>query len=130
MSSHRRRAPFRQRQPAVNGASAEDLALRFLEARGLKLIDRNVRARGGELDLVMRDADALVIIEVRKRSNANFGTAAETVDARKQAKVVVAARALLAQRPDLARLPARFDVVALDASDRIEWIQAAFDASD
>lgn len=114
----------------MNGASAEDLALRFLEARGLKLIDRNVRARGGELDLVMRDADSLVIVEVRKRSNTSFGTAAESVDARKQAKVVVAARALLAQRPDLARLPARFDVVALDASDRIEWIQAAFDASD
>jgi len=114
----------------VNGARAEDLALRFLEARGLELIDRNVRARGGELDLVMRDADSLVIVEVRKRSNTRFGTAAESVDARKQARVVAAARAMLARRPELARMPARFDVVALDASDHIEWIQAAFDASE
>ncbi len=114
----------------MNGAHAEDLALRFLEARGLELIDRNVRARGGELDLVMRDAETLVIVEVRKRSHTGFGSAAESVDARKQAKIVTAARALLAQRPDLAKLPARFDVVALDGADRVEWIRAAFDASD
>lgn len=114
----------------MNGAQAEDIALRYLEARGLTLIDRNVRARGGELDLVMRDADSLVIVEVRKRSHAGFGSAAESVDARKQAKIVVAARWLLAQRSDLARLPARFDVVTLDAQDRVDWIQAAFDAGD
>ena len=114
----------------TDGASAEDAALRYLLARGLKLIDRNVRARGGELDLVMRDADSLVIVEVRKRSHPGFGTAAESVDARKQAKIVAAARAMLAQRPELARMPARFDVVALDGSDRVEWIQAAFDAGE
>lgn len=114
----------------MNGARAEDLALRYLEAQGLKLVDRNVRARGGELDLVMRDAGVLVIVEVRQRSHPGFGTAAESVDARKQARIVVAARALLAQRAELARLPARFDVVALDADDRVEWIQAAFDAGE
>jgi putative endonuclease len=114
----------------VKGAREEDLALRHLEARGLKLVDRNVRARGGELDLVMRDGETLVIVEVRKRAHQGFGSAAESVDARKQSRVVTAARALLAQRPDLARLSARFDVVALDAQDRIEWIQAAFDAED
>ena len=114
----------------MNGAQAEDIALRYLEARGLKLIDRNVRARGGELDLVMRDAESLVIVEVRKRSHPGFGSAAESIDARKRARIVLAARALLAQRPDLARLPARFDVVTLDAGDRVDWIQAAFDAGD
>lgn len=114
----------------MKGAREEDLALQYLEAQGLRLIDRNVRARGGELDLVMRDGGALVIVEVRKRGNVNFGSAAESVDARKRARVIHAAQAMLAQRPDLARLPARFDVVALDATDRIEWIRAAFDASD
>lgn len=114
----------------MKGAREEALALQFLESQGLSLVDRNVRARGGELDLVMRDRDALVIVEVRKRSHAGFGSAAESVDARKRARIVLAAQALLAQRPELARLPARFDVVALDADDRIEWIQAAFDASD
>lgn len=114
----------------MKGAREETLALRYLEARGLSLIERNVRARGGELDLVMRDRDALVIVEVRKRSHTGFGSAAESVDARKRARIVLAAQTLLAQRPELARLPARFDVIALDAADRIEWIQAAFDASD
>lgn len=115
----------------MKGAREETLALRYLEARGLSLIERNVRARGGELDLVMRDdRGALVIVEVRKRSHTGFGSAAESVDVRKRARIVLAAQALLAQRPDLARLSARFDVIALDAADRIEWIQAAFDASD
>jgi putative endonuclease len=115
----------------VNGSREEDLALRYLQARGLELVERNVRAKGGELDLVMRDPSAtLVIVEVRKRAHRAFGTAAESVDARKQRRIVQAARALLARRPELARLPARFDVIALDADDRIDWIQAAFDASD
>lgn len=114
----------------MKGAREEDLALRHLEARGLTLVARNVRARGGELDLVMRDGEALVIVEVRKRAHRAFGSGAESVDARKQARIVMAARALLAQRPELARLPARFDVVALDAQDRIDWIQAAFEAQE
>ncbi|MGH8516152.1 MAG: YraN family protein [Panacagrimonas sp.] len=115
----------------MNGAREEDLALRYLQSRGLELVERNVRAKGGELDLVMREAGAtLVIVEVRKRTHQAFGSAAESVDARKQRRIVQAARALLARRPELARLPARFDVIALDADDRIDWIQAAFDASD
>lgn len=114
----------------MKGAREEDLALRYLQARGLHLVDRNVRARGGELDLVMRDAETLVIVEVRKRAHRGFGSAAESVDIRKQARIVLAARSLLAQRPELARLPARFDVVALDADDRIDWIRAAFDVAD
>ena len=114
----------------MKGAREEDLALQYLEARGLRLLDRNFRARGGELDLVLRDAEMLVIVEVRKRAYAGYGSAAESVDARKQSRIVMAARALLAQRPELARLPARFDVVTLDASDRIDWIQAAFEAAE
>lgn len=114
----------------MKGAREEDLALRFLEARGLRLVGRNLRARGGELDLVMRHGEELVIVEVRKRAHRGFGSAAESVDTRKQSRIVNAARALLAQRPDLARLPARFDVVALDAQDHVEWIRAAFEAAE
>lgn len=112
----------------MKGAGAEDLALAYLQKQGLKLLLRNYRARGGEIDLVMRDANALVVVEVRKRSSAKFGSAAESVDARKRARIVLAARWLLAQRADLAKLAARFDVVTLDADDRVEWIKAAFDA--
>lgn len=114
----------------MKGAVEEALALRFLAAAGLQLVLRNYRTRGGELDLVMRDRGTLVIVEVRKRAHRGFGTAAESVDARKRARIVTAARWLLAQRADLARLPVRFDVVALDADDRIDWIRGAFEAED
>lgn len=115
----------------MNGSREEDLALHYLQSQGLALVERNVRARGGELDLVMRDRDAtLVIVEVRKRTHRAFGSAAESVDARKQRRIVQAARSLLVRRPELARLAARFDVVTLDGEDRIDWIQAAFEASD
>ncbi|MGQ0699125.1 MAG: YraN family protein [Panacagrimonas sp.] len=114
----------------MKGAREEDLALRYLELRGLKLVDRNVRAPGGELDLVMRDGAALAIVEVRKRAHRGYGSAAESVDSRKQSRIVQATRGLLARRPEFAKLSVRFDVVTLDADDRIEWIQAAFDAAD
>lgn len=113
----------------MKGAREEALAADYLASRGLTLVDRNVRARGGELDLVMREGETLVIVEVRKRSHRSFGSAAESVDSRKQARIVAATRALLAQRPQFAELAVRFDVVALDAQDRIEWIKAAFDTS-
>lgn len=112
----------------MKGAREEDLALAHLQARGLKLVARNVRQPGGELDLVMRDGSELVVVEVRKRAHAGYGSAAESVDARKQQRVVRATQGLLVRNPELARLPVRFDVVALDAGDRIDWIRAAFDA--
>ncbi|MGQ0503622.1 MAG: YraN family protein [Panacagrimonas sp.] len=114
----------------MKGAREEDLALHFLEKKGLRLLDRNVRAPGGELDLVMRDGSALVVVEVRKRAHAGYGSAAESVDGRKQARLVQATRGMLARRPEWAQLAVRFDVVALDAQDRIDWIQAAFDVAD
>jgi putative endonuclease len=106
----------------------EDLACRFLEARGLVLLERNFRVKGGELDLVMREGDTLVIVEVRKRTNRWFGTAAESVDGRKQARLLHAAACLLARRSAMARMPVRFDVVAIGVEDQIDWIRGAFDA--
>lgn len=112
----------------MNGAREEALALSHLQAQGLQLVERNWRCRGGELDLLMRERQTLVIVEVRKRANPNFASAAESVDARKQARVVHAAQAYLAAHAEFAQAPVRFDVVALDGADRIEWLQGAFDA--
>jgi putative endonuclease len=112
-----------------DGAAAETRALRHLEARGLRLIERNWRTRGGELDLILRDRDTLVIAEVRARSHAGFGGAAGSVDARKRARIVHAARAYLVAHPQYESLPVRFDVVAIDAG-RIDWIPAAFEADE
>jgi putative endonuclease len=107
------------------GDAAEDLAARFLEARGLAIVDRNWRCRAGEIDLVARDGATLVFVEVRLRTSAAFGGAAASVDAHKQRRILQAARLYLAGRADT---PCRCDVVVLDRLDpaRIEWIRDAF----
>jgi len=114
----------------MDGAAAEDRALLFLQEQGLKLVARNWRCKAGELDLVMRDADTLVIAEVRSRGRADYGAAAETVDWRKQAKLVRATRVLFAARPDLAEHPLRFDVVTLDRDGNVEWLREAFEVEE
>ena len=96
----------------------------------MKLISRNQHSRGGELDLVMRDGDTVAVNEVRQRRSSHFGCAAESVDARKRARIVQATRSLIARQPELARHPIRFDVVAIDGDDRIDWLRNAFDAGD
>ena len=111
----------------TQGARAEDLALRHLEAQGLTLVMRNFRCRAGELDLIMREGEYLVFVEVRSRRYIRYGTPAESVTRTKQQKLLCAA-ALYLQRQHL-DLPCRFDVVAiLQTGDalRVEWIRDAF----
>lgn len=114
------------------GQRGEDEAARHLEAQGLRLLERNYRCRGGEIDLVMREGNTLVLVEVRLRASAEFGGAAASVGPRKQRRFILAARHLLMTRPEFRSLPMRFDVVALDggAADvaRIDWIRDAFRA--
>lgn len=115
------------------GRHAEDLAAEFLRAQGCEILLRNFRRRLGELDLVARDGGVLVIAEVRTRARGQFGTAAESVDRRKQRRITRAAMQLLQQRAELARLPARFDVIVvhdIEAPEpQIEWIRHAFEAT-
>jgi putative endonuclease len=116
------------------GDAGEARALAHLLAQGLTLVQRNYRvargphARGGEVDLIMRERDGtLVFVEVRSRQSAAFGGAAASVSASKQRSLVLAAQYFLMStlRPTP---PCRFDVVAID-DDRIEWLRGAFDAS-
>jgi putative endonuclease len=117
------------------GRAAEARALRYLEAAGLHLLTRNYRCRAGELDLVMIDTTArvLVLVEVRSRSRSDFGIAAATISAGKQRRCSLAARHLLLTRRELRRLRARFDVVAIDPSSLaggepvVTWIRNAFE---
>ena len=116
----------------VRGDAAETRALAWLERRGLALVRRNYRvargpgARGGEVDLILRQRDGtLVFVEVRARRSSAQGGAAASVTRTKQRRVVLAAQHFLlglATPP-----PCRFDVLAIDGED-IEWLQAAFDA--
>ncbi len=117
------------RAKPTRGEAGEQQALDFLLARGLKLVTRNFRARGGELDLVMDDGGTIAVIEVRARSRTRHGHAAETVDARKQRRIILATQTFLAAHPQFAQSPLRFDIVALDADAPPEWLQGAFDAS-
>lgn len=109
------------------GEQAERLAAGYLKRNGLDLIESNYRCRFGEIDLVLQDRDTLVFAEVRLRGSKRFGGAAESVDARKQARLIAAARHYLSGRKET---PCRFDVLLLDRLDdsAIEWIRDAFAA--
>ncbi|HEV2230545.1 MAG TPA: YraN family protein [Steroidobacteraceae bacterium] len=115
-----------------SGRRAEDLAAEFLRARGCEILERNYRRRLGELDLVAREGGVLVIAEVRTRAPSAFGSAAASVDRRKQRRITRAAQQLLQQRAELARFPVRFDVIVVSdlaaPRPRIEWIRHAFEA--
>ena len=104
------------------GEQAEVLAAAFVESRGLRIIARNYRCRHGELDLVARDGDTLVFIEVRRRTGSSFGGAAASINAPKREKLLKAARHYLAK---LSEPPAcRFDAVLLTGEPpRIEWLR-------
>jgi len=93
------------------GRAAEEAAARMLERMGYRILCRNFRAKGGELDVVALDGEALAIVEVRYRAGDDYGGGAASITAGKRGRIVRAARALLASDPLLARLPARFDVV-------------------
>lgn len=98
----------------VKGRAAEDAACRRLESLGFRIVARNFRGRRGELDIVAIEDGVLALIEVRYRSRRDYGGGAASITHRKRARIVRAARELLAARPDLARLPARFDVIEVD----------------
>ncbi|MEW5791415.1 MAG: YraN family protein [Pseudomonadota bacterium] len=112
------------------GRASEDLALHFLQSRGHHLVARNFRCRRGELDLITLEAATLVFVEVRYRSHAGFGGAALSVDPRKQAKLIQAARYFLHQHPEHQHRDCRFDIIAFDTRRQPQWIQHAFEVSD
>jgi putative endonuclease len=111
------------------GNREETAALRFLEQEGLRLVTRNYCCPRGEIDLIMWDRECLVFIEVRYRKHGRFGSAAETVTAAKQERIIsAAAHYLQSKRSGTEDVPCRLDVVALSAGERkkIEWIKNAF----
>jgi putative endonuclease len=123
---------FKAQQGLKPGQAAEDQALEWLLRKGLRLEQRNYRvargpsARGGEIDLVMRDTDGtLVFVEVRARASRAHGGAAASVTLAKQRSLRLAAQHYLLRLRVLP--PCRFDVVAIDG-DQVQWLQAAFDA--
>jgi putative endonuclease len=120
------------KRPALRralGRRGEELAAGHLTARGARILARNLHLRHAEIDLVALDGDVLCVVEVRLRSSGAFGSAAESVDARKRARLARAATDLIA-RGGLPRFRCvRFDVIAIDASREppaIDHIRDAF----
>jgi putative endonuclease len=110
----------------AKGARAEALAAAFLAERGLQMVARNFRTRLGEIDLIARDGNTLVFVEVRQRRSGTFGGAAASITAAKRARLIAAARLYLAR---MKREPTcRFDAVLIDgeAPPRIEWQRDVF----
>jgi len=105
------------------GEQAEDQAAAWLQRQGLTLVARNHRCKGGEIDLIMRDGDTLVFVEVRRRNSTRFGGAAASVTAAKQRKLRHAALHYLQGLKT--EPPCRFDIIGIDP-DGIQWIRDAF----
>ncbi len=111
------------------GDLAEEQASHWLQSRGLKLMESNFHCRFGEIDLIMNEGSTLVFVEVRYRKQSRFGSAAESVNYRKQQKLLTTANIYL-QKKGYHDRPCRFDVLAISGSDQqqFNWIKDAFQA--
>jgi putative endonuclease len=105
------------------GRLAETMAAMWLRLRGYRILGRNVRVAGREIDVVARRGRTLVVCEVKGRRSRARGAPAEAIDARKRRRMAEAGEMLLAAHPGVERV--RFDVIAVDGL-RITHIPAAF----
>jgi len=107
------------------GNAAEKIAATFLQQKGLTLVEKNFRCKYGEIDLIMREGKTLVFVEVRLRSNNNFGGAAMSINHAKQQKLSRTAELYL---QTYGNCTCRFDAILMQSTNinAIEWIQNAF----
>lgn len=114
------------------GTEAEQIARRYLEQHGVRISATNYRTRQGEIDIIGRDAETLVFVEVRCRSRADFGGAAESVDRRKQQRIIRTALSYLQTNKLVDKVACRFDVVCVEPDNhhryRVEWLRDAYTA--
>ena len=114
------------------GMQQEEAAADYLRSQGLTLIQRNFQCRTGEIDLIMREDEVLVFVEVRFRRSTTHGSAAESVDIRKQKKLLRSAQYYLQVHGLSDKVCSRFDVLAMSlpqspgSSACVEWIRNAF----
>ncbi len=108
----------------IRGQASEQLAHDFLVDKGFKLICRNFRCKQGELDLIMTDNKTLVIVEVRYRKNDKYGSAVESITAKKQSRIIAASHVYLDKHPT--KGPIRFDIIGISGNNEINWIKNAF----
>lgn len=119
---------FPDEHPDVYGRKAEDIAASYLESRGLKIVDRRYRSPMGEVDLIAREEDTWVFVEVKGRHSDDFMSAAEAVVLAKQRKLVRTALMYM-KKLGLLGEAMRFDVVVIE-KEIVEWIPDAFESPD
>jgi putative endonuclease len=111
------------------GTRGEDIAIEHLESLGFYVVSRNFRTRFGEIDLIARDGDTIVFVEVKARRSRQFGRAVEQITKGKQRKIVKTAGEYLRRSGSLESC-VRFDVLAIDilpgGEVRIEHVKGAF----
>lgn len=108
----------------VDGEQAEHIACQYLIKQGLTFIDKNFHCPQGELDLIMRDEQTLVIIEVRLRRSNKYGGAVESITQKKQSRIIMATQQYLYDNQIQSAV--RFDVIAMSSYENIHWIKNAF----
>ena len=112
-----------------NGYRSEQLARHFLESNGLRLIQANVRYKFGEIDLVMREQNTIVFVEVKYRKQQNYGGAIESLGAAQARRLKLSASAWLQRYDPNSHWPSRFDLVAITAGFSVSdcvWIKNIF----
>lgn len=115
-----------QKTTVAVGNDKEAVACEFLENKGLRPLQRNYRLRTGEIDLIMQDGDTIVFIEVRYRKHQHYGGALQSIDFRKQQRLIRTAQHYLMKHAPYAS--GRFDVIAIEGNTGINWVQNAFEA--
>lgn len=100
---------------ATIGVRGENIASSFLKQKGCKIVARNYRVLGGEIDVIVYDGDTLVFVEVKARSRSTYGYPEESVTKHKQERIARAARHFLTRFPSNASY--RFDIIAIEHID-------------
>ena len=108
------------------GTRTEQQACAFLEQQGLQRIQSNYQCRYGEIDLIMKDQACLVFVEVRYRRHSSFGTSFDSVDFRKQQRIIQTAQHYLQHANPHHQGDIRFDVVGNTTLEKLAWIKDAF----
>jgi len=119
------------------GQLAEQLALAYLQQQGLTRLEENFSCKYGEIDLIMRDNEFIVFIEVRYRKKTQFGHPLETISSAKQKKIIKTIEYFLLRNPKFNQLACRIDALAIHSEthaqnqadkEQIDWVKNAISA--
>ena len=108
------------------GFTSEKAAEKYLKKHGLKTILKNFSCKLGEIDIIMRDQDTIVFVEVRSRQNQNYANSLESVTPEKQRRIIKTALYYLQTTNQVDKVDCRFDVIGIDHASNLTWIKNAF----